>query len=90
MFRAPAHAGPQFDRLALGWLEPDCRTARTSVHNLGINGSSHREYRRRMNHETEKDTMAKPKPIPAAELVAAVADEHGCSQAEAWHILGSI
>ncbi len=34
--------------------------------------------------------MAKPKPIPDAELVAAIADEHGCSQAEARHILDSI
>lgn len=34
--------------------------------------------------------MAKPKPIPAAELVGVIADEHGCSQAEARHILDSI
>ena len=34
--------------------------------------------------------MAKPKPIPAADLVAAIADEHGCSQAEARQILDSI
>ena len=27
--------------------------------------------------------MPKPKPIPAAELVAAIAGTHGCSQAEA-------
>lgn len=34
--------------------------------------------------------MTKPKPIPVAELVAAVADTHGCSQAEARNILDSI
>ena len=34
--------------------------------------------------------MTKPKPIPAAELVAAIADTHGCSQAEARQILDSI
>ena len=34
--------------------------------------------------------MTKPKPIPVAELVAAIADTHGCSQAEARHVLDSI
>ena len=34
--------------------------------------------------------MAKPKPIPTAELVAAVAEAHECSQEEARRVLGSV
>ena len=34
--------------------------------------------------------MAKPKPIPTAELVAAVAETHECSQEEARRVLGSV
>ena len=38
----------------------------------------------------EEDAMARPKPVPAAELAAAVADRHGCSQAEARRALDSV
>ena len=38
----------------------------------------------------KKDTMTKTKPIPTAELVAAIADTHGCSQAAARLILDNV
>ena len=34
--------------------------------------------------------MSKPRSVPLAELVAAIADTHGCSQSEARHMLDSI
>ena len=34
--------------------------------------------------------MSKPKPVPVAELVAAIAEAHDCSQTEARAILDSI
>ena len=34
--------------------------------------------------------MAKPKPIPLADVVARLAEKHGCLQAEAKHMLASV
>ena len=34
--------------------------------------------------------MAKPKPIPLADVVARLAEKHECSQAEAKRMLGSV
>ena len=40
--------------------------------------------------EPTEPKSAKPKPVPAAELVSTLASVHGCSQAEAMRILVSV